>query len=100
MKMRNLILFACCFFMIHFCLPSQAQDNNEKSLGLPGDSLNLYAVMDLFQQSKTLEIFENELNDENSKINNLDLNGDGKIDYIKVIDKVDGKVHTITLQVA
>lgn len=77
-----------------------AQDNTEEKLNLPGDNLNLYAVMDLFRESKTLEEFEKNLNAEDSKINNLDLNNDEKIDYIKVMDNVDGNVHTIILQVA
>jgi len=51
-----------------------AQEQNDNYLGLPGDNLNLYAVMTLFQESKTLEEFERSLNDENSRINNLDLN--------------------------
>ena len=96
--MKNLLLFACCFFMLHFYAIAQSQDNTDGSLGLPGDNLNLYAVMKLFQESKTLELFEKNLNDENSQINNLDLNGDGKIDYISVIDNFDGKVHTIVLR--
>lgn len=97
--MKNLLLFACCLFMLHFCALAQSQDNNmDGSLGLPGDNLNLYAVMKLFQESKTLELFEKNLNDENSRINNLDLNGDGKIDYLSVIDNFDGKVHTIVLR--
>jgi hypothetical protein len=75
-----------------------AQDNHEEKLGLPGDNLNLYAVMKLFQDSKTLEEFEKNLNDPNSNINNLDLNGDNLVDYIKVIDNVDGDVHNIVLQ--
>ena len=33
-----------------------------------------------------------------TRINNLDLNNDNYIDYIKVIDYVDGNVHTIVLQ--
>jgi hypothetical protein len=77
-----------------------AQDKQEDYLGLPGDNLNLYAVMRLFQQSKTLEEFERNLNDPNTNINNLDLNGDNLIDYIKVFDDVDGDVHNIVLQVA
>ena len=28
------------------------------SLGLPGDNLNLYSVLDLFQKSETFEAFE------------------------------------------
>lgn len=77
-----------------------AQDRQEAYLGLPGDNLNLYAVMKLFQQSKTLEEFERNLNDPKSNINNLDLNGDGLVDYIKVFDDPDGDVHNIVLQVA
>jgi hypothetical protein len=77
-----------------------AQNRQEESLGLPGDNLNLYAVMKLFQESETLEGFERSLNDENSIINNLDLNGDNLVDYIRVIDNVDGAVHNIVLQVA
>jgi hypothetical protein len=77
-----------------------AQNQREESLGLPGDNLNLYAVMKLFQESETLEVFERNLNDPDSKINNLDLNGDNLVDYIRVIDNVDGDVHNIVLQVA
>jgi len=77
-----------------------AQNQNTERLGLPGDNLNLYAVMKLFQESETLEGFERSLNDPNSKINNLDLNGDNRVDYIRVIDNVDGDTHTIVLQVA
>jgi hypothetical protein len=78
----------------------RAQDRQKEYLGLPGDNLNLYAVMKLFQESETLEGFERSLNDENSRINNLDLNGDGYVDYIRVIDNVDRNVHYIVLQVA
>ncbi|HNR41535.1 MAG TPA: hypothetical protein PKL65_04830 [Bacteroidales bacterium] len=74
------------------------QEYPKEYLGLPGDNLNLYAVMKLFQESETLEGFERSLNDENSRINNLDLNNDNYIDYIKVLDYVDGNVHTIVLQ--
>ena len=77
-----------------------AQEKQDDYLGLPGDNLNLYAVMRLFQQSKTLEDFERSLNDPDTKINNIDLNGDGLVDYIKVFDDVDGDVHNIVLQVA
>jgi hypothetical protein len=74
------------------------QDYPDEYLGLPGDNFNLYAVMKLFQESETLEGFERSLNDENTRINNLDLNNDNYIDYIKVLDYVDGNVHTIVLQ--
>jgi len=75
-----------------------AQDQPDEYLGLPGDNFNLYAVMNLFQQSETLEGFERSLNDENTRINNLDLNNDNFIDYIKVVDYVNGNDHTIVLR--
>ena len=65
---------------------------------MPGDNLDLYAVLDLFQKSKTIEDFEKSLNDEKKKINNLDLNGDKKIDFIKVETKKDGDDFTFILR--
>ena len=83
------------------CSPvfSQIKETHD-SLGLPGDNLNLYGVLDLFQKSETLEEFEKKLNSEDSKLNNLDLNGNNKIDYISVKDNMKGNAHAIVLQVA
>ncbi|KFC61212.1 hypothetical protein FEM08_00510 [Flavobacterium gilvum] len=75
-----------------------AQDSDTGELGLPGDNLDLYAVLDLFQKSKTIEDFEKSLNDSKNKINNLDLNGDKKIDFIKVETKKDGDDFTFILR--
>lgn len=82
-------------------LPLFSQNNDDpEALGLPGDNLNLYAVLDIFQKSPTLEIFEKSINDKETKINNLDLNNDKLIDYIHVIDYKEGREHSIVLQVA
>lgn len=96
MKRLKSISFLILLFFLGFTVA--AQDNREEKLNLPGDNLNLYAVMKLFQESKTLEEFERSLNAEDSKINNLDLNNDDQIDYIKVIDYVNGDDHTIVLR--
>jgi hypothetical protein len=94
--MKKLLIPILLLAMI---LPAKLHaQNKEDKLDLPGDNLNLYAVLKLFQESETLEGFERKLNEENSEINNLDLNGDNKTDYIKVIEDVDGDVHTIVLQ--
>jgi hypothetical protein len=74
--------------------------NRQEYLGLPGDNLNLFAVMKLFQESETLEGFERNLNDPESRINNLDLDEDGYVDYIRVLDNIERDVHYIVLQVA
>ncbi len=98
--MKKLVYILMVPLMIAASSVSNAQDYAEARLGLPGDNLNLFAVMKLFQESETLEGFERTLNDQDSRINNLDLNGDNYIDYIRVIDQPDGKVHVIVLQVA
>ena len=98
--MKKIIITSLLILLVTAGTTALAQSRTEEYLGLPGDNLNLYAVMNLFQESKTLEDFETTLNDENSKINNLDLNGDNLIDYIMVTDHVDGDVHNIVLQVA
>ncbi|NLN30967.1 MAG: hypothetical protein GX158_07020 [Bacteroidales bacterium] len=98
--MKKLIFTPILALLIAAGSTAPAQDFPDEYLGLPGDNLNLYAVMKLFQESETLEGFERNLNDENSRINNLDLNGDNLIDYITVHDYVDGDVHTIVLRAA
>ncbi len=97
-KSLHLLLLCFCSFFISNVFAQKYQQPD--SLGLPGDNLNLYAVMELFQTSETLEGFERKLNSETEKINNLDLNNDDKIDYIRVMDHVDGNTHNIVLQVS
>jgi hypothetical protein len=72
----------------------------QDSLGLPGDNLDLYGVLELFKKSENPEEFEKALNKEDSKLNNLDLNGDNKTDYIHVIDRKNNDAHALVLQVA
>ena len=68
------------------------------SLGMAGDNLDLYAVLDLFLKSKTIEGFEKSLNEQKTGINNLDLDLDKKVDFIKVVTKKDGDAYTFILQ--
>ncbi len=98
--MKKFICTSVLTVLIASLTAVSAGNNPEEYLGLPGDNLNLYATMKLFQESETLEAFERDLNDEKSKINNLDLNGDNLVDYITVTDYVDGNVHTIALRTA
>ena len=78
---------------------SQASEDSTALLGLPGDNLDLYAVLTLFQKSKTIEEFEKSLNDGTSKINNLDLDLDKKIDFIKVVTEKKDDSYTFILRV-
>jgi hypothetical protein len=97
MKIRFLSVLVIAMSFSGLTAFSQTESNTGE-LGLPGDNLDLYAVLDLFQKSKTIEDFEKSLNDEKTKINNLDLNDDKKVDFIKVETKKDGDDFTFILR--
>lgn len=81
-------------------IPAFSQADNDSTLsGLPGDNLDLFGVLDLFQKSKTIEDFEKSLNEEKTGINNMDLNLDNKVDFIKVVTKQEGQDFTFVLQI-
>lgn len=62
------------------------------------DNLNLEAIATIFGESKNLQQFEEQLNNPNNKISNLDLNQDGYVDYIRVVEHYENGVYLITLQ--
>ncbi|HEY2350561.1 MAG TPA: hypothetical protein VGH64_16190 [Puia sp.] len=106
--MKKVILLYLVAAMSLFSFPafSQAKGDTKavpkgdtSALGMAGDNLDLAAVLDLFQKSKTIEGFEKSLNDEKLKINNLDLDLNKKMDFIKVVTKKDGNNYTFILQV-
>ncbi len=68
-------------------LPATAQAQN----------LDLAAVLSVFQNSNGLEDFEKKLN-EDEGVNNLDLNGDSLVDYIRVMEKEEGEYRVIIMQ--
>ena len=72
-------------FGLSYLLAFSQNDDEVVALGLPGENLNLYAVLDIFQKSPTLVAFEKSINDKETNINNLDLNNDRAIDYINVV---------------
>lgn len=85
---------------ILFCAVASAQTKDKPvSLGLPGDDLDLYAVLEVFQKSKTIEDFEKSLNDSKTGVNNLDLDKDKKVDFIKVITNKEEDDFSFVLQV-
>jgi len=99
--MKKYILSTLVVTISLFALPAFSQTEKDSTLlGLPGDNLDLYAVLDLFQKSKTIEEFEKSLNLEKTAINNLDLDLDNKVDFIKVVTKKEGDDFSFILQVA
>jgi uncharacterized membrane protein YgcG len=62
------------------------------------DNLDLRAVASIFGDSKDLADFEFRLNDPKTQISNLDLNNDNQVDYLRVIESIEGNVHLIVIQ--
>lgn len=87
--------YLAIFLSMCTALTMRAQSD---SLGLPGDDLNLCGVLELFKTSKSPDDFEKALNKKDNKINNLDLDGDKKVDYLRVIDNVNGDAHAIIIR--
>ena len=62
------------------------------------ENLDLKTVATLFGQSKDLEQFEALLNNPDSAFSNLDLNADGEVDYLRVIETADNNRHLVVIQ--
>lgn len=62
------------------------------------ENLDLKMVATLFGQAKDLGEFEQMLNNPDSAFSNLDLNGDGDVDYLRVVETADQNRHLIVIQ--
>lgn len=60
--------------------------------------LDLHAVAAAFAEARSVQEFETLLNSNRYMINNLDLNGDGYIDYLRVIETRQGYYHAFLIQ--
>src|SRR5688500_17367503 len=97
---RNLILPIVLLSLLAFVQQGYAFEQAKMdSTGLPGDNFNLQNALHLFKNSSSPEEFEKKLNTASTNVNNMDLNSDGKIDYIRVVDKGRGNAHALIMQV-
>lgn len=87
-----LILMISTQFMAQNQITVEAQSNDISN------NLDLKAVATAFGESRNLEEFEQKLNDYDSGISNLDLNNDGQVDYLRVIEKTDNGIHVVVIQ--
>ncbi len=100
MKSQSIYSLLVLFFAVLVTFSLNAQDDvSADSTGYPGDGFSLEGALELFKKSKSPEDFEKLLNSDDNYVNNLDLNEDGEVDYIRVIDNMDDKAHAIILQV-
>jgi len=62
------------------------------------ENLDLEAVASVFGEAENLEDFEKKLNNPDTQISNLDLNEDGEVDYLRVIETSKDETHLVTIQ--
>jgi len=103
---ENIFKYLAIFFFIiviwSFCSDSNAsQDNsydvNVQTMVPAAEGLDLKAVGALLKKAETAEELETLLNSPAQGVNNLDLNADGKVDYINVTEYGTEKVKGFSL---
>lgn len=98
--MKNIIKGFILVFSLILANNLSAKDvNAADSTGLAGDNFSLQGAMELFKKAKSPEAFETALNSEKNNVNNLDLNEDGKTDYVKVKDIGANQSRVLVMQV-
>lgn len=97
MKTKITILSVLTFLYVN-SINSQTRTTVNASNSEISDNLDLKAVASIFGDSKNLEDFERQLNDPKLKISNLDLNDDQQVDYLRVVETVEGNTHLIVIQ--
>jgi hypothetical protein len=100
MKIKNillLLLFTTLLFSSTQLLARSSAVVYSQNYQIDQD-LDLNAVASIFGESRDLYDFERRLNDPYYQISNLDLNNDGYVDYLRVIETVDGNLHFIVIQ--
>ena len=94
MKTRTL------FLAMMFAVGAFAQDRTTVTATSNdiSENLDLRAVASIFGDSRDVEDFERRLNDPRTQISNLDLNQDYQVDYLRVVENVEGQTHLILIQ--
>lgn len=93
--MKRIINFCLTLSLIAIFNQVNAQNELPRQLG---DDFSLEGTLDVFKNSESLEEFEKQLNKQDTDVNNLDLNEDGDVDYIRVEEHMEGNIHAIILQ--
>lgn len=96
---RTIALWAFIFLFSQITMAFQDTTMVVTAASEAAEGLDLHAVGELFRTSEDLEAFEKALNDPETGINNLDLDDNGEVDYIRVVDQTTGDTHVIILQV-
>lgn len=84
----------CLVISLTLLLVGCGDDNQNVTVVNAKDGLDLRVLPELVRKAKNAEELEKLLNEPGQKVNNLDLDENGKVDYIKVTEFGDGKKET------
>ena len=101
--MKQLIIILLILFISFVGRKSAWAQDEKVTIVAPtseaAEGLDLNAVSELFKDSKNLEEFEKALNDPETGVNNLDLDENGEVDFIRVVEETADDTRVIILQV-
>lgn len=86
------------FLFTGMCLVQANAETETVSISESAKGLDLQAVSELFKESESVEAFEQALNDPENGLNNLDLDENGEVDFIRVTEEVSDDMHILVLQ--
>ena len=92
-----ILILGSLFMVPYFAMADETVTVTATSSDI-SENLDLKTVATLFGQAKDLEQFEQLLNNPDSAFSNLDLNGDGEVDYLRVIETADDNRHLVVIQ--
>lgn len=96
--MKKLFTLALLFSLTTMFVNAQDKTTVTANSSEISDNLDLRAIATIFGESSDLEDFEKRINDPKAQISNLDLNGDNYVDYLRVIESIEGNAHIIIVQ--
>jgi hypothetical protein len=98
--MKTRILGLIAIFIM--ALSTQAANAQRIKVNAVNDDISYYldlkAIASTFGDSRDLEDFERRINDFDARISNLDLNSDGDVDYLRVIETSENNTHVVVIQ--
>ena len=95
MKLNHLLLALVCLGGSLFAQDITTVEATSRDIS---DNLDLDAVASIFGEAENLEDLEKKLNDPKNQISNLDLNEDGEVDYLRVVENSKNDTHLVSIQ--
>ena len=97
--MSSSIIQYMVFFFMAYSVTNMASQSCSRRRVSAAEGLNLLALSELVKETKSPEELERKLNDPSVGVNNLDLDKDGKVDYLNVAEYGDNKIKGLSFYV-